>query len=184
MGNFIINISTMQANKSFRKIMFPVFSYINEILIKLLNLCPPVLRKLVFKIILKKFGKNSFIDYNFYFRYPRKIEIGNDVEINRGFQVYPSFLTKDAYIKIGNNVVIAPNVHLYGTGQDPNNITKDIASSIIIGDQSYIGADSIIRYGVRIGDGSIIGAGSVVVSDVMKGSTVAGNPARIIKKSR
>jgi acetyltransferase-like isoleucine patch superfamily enzyme len=174
----------MRANQSFKKMLFPTFSYFNEILINLLNLFPPLLRRLVLKIILKKYGKNSFIDYNFYFRYPRKIEIGNDVEINRGFQVYPSFLTKDAYVKIGNNVVIAPNVHLYGAGQDPSNITKDIARNIIIGDQSYIGADSIIRYGVRIGDGSIVGAGSVVVSDVMKGSTVAGNPARIIKKSR
>jgi maltose O-acetyltransferase len=149
-----------------------------------LNLCPSVIRGFIFKIIFKKFGKNSFIDYNLYFRYPRKIEIGHDVEINRGFQVYPSFSIKEAFIKIGNNVVIAPNVHLYGAGQYPIDITKDIAGNIIIGDHSYIGADSIIRYGVIIGENSIVGAGSVVISDVAKDTIVAGNPARCIKKLR
>ena len=104
------------------------------------------------------------------------------MEINRGFHAYPSFFTPNAYIRIGNNVIIAPNVHIYGAGQDPNNVTNHIAKNIVIGDHSYIGADSIIRYGVEIGSNCIVGAGSVVVSDVPQGSVVAGNPARTIQK--
>jgi acetyltransferase-like isoleucine patch superfamily enzyme len=165
-----------------KKIIFSIYSYCNEFFITLLNLFPPIFRTLIFKLIFKKFGRNSFIDYHIYFRYPRKIEIGNNVEINRGFHAYPSFFTPNAYIRIGNNVIIAPNVHIYGAGQDPNNVTNHIAKNIVIGDHSYIGADSIIRYGVEIGSNCIVGAGSVVVSDVPQGSVVAGNPARTIQK--
>lgn len=44
----------------------------------------------------------------------------------------------------------------------------------------FIGADSIIMYGVTIGSDSIIAAGSVVTKDVAPGSIVGGVPARII----
>ncbi len=45
-----------------------------------------------------------------------------------------------------------------------------------------IGTNSTILGGITIGERSIVGAGSVVTHDVPAGATVAGNPARIIKK--
>lgn len=50
-----------------------------------------------------------------------------------------------------------------------------------IEDGVWIGANCIIRQGIKIGKGAVIGAGSVVVKNVPDGEIWAGNPARMIK---
>lgn len=52
---------------------------------------------------------------------------------------------------------------------------------VIIGNDVWIGARSIIMPGVKIGEGSIIAAASVVTKDVMPYSVVGGVPAKLIK---
>jgi acetyltransferase-like isoleucine patch superfamily enzyme len=51
---------------------------------------------------------------------------------------------------------------------------------VVIEDDAWIGIGAIILKGVRIGQGARVAAGSVVTRDVPAGSTVAGNPARIV----
>ena len=53
---------------------------------------------------------------------------------------------------------------------------------IVIGNDVWIGAKSIILSGSTIGDGAVIAAGSVVSGEVRPYSIVAGNPAREVKK--
>lgn len=53
---------------------------------------------------------------------------------------------------------------------------------IILGDDVWIGINTIICSGVKIGQGAVIGAGSVVTKDVAPYTIVAGNPAKIIRK--
>lgn len=53
---------------------------------------------------------------------------------------------------------------------------------IVIGNDVWIGKESVIMPGVKIGDGAIIGAYSVVTKDVEPYSVVGGNPAKLIKK--
>ena len=50
----------------------------------------------------------------------------------------------------------------------------------VIGDNVYIGSGAVILGAVNIGDNSAIGANSVVTHDVPSGSRVAGAPARIL----
>ena len=52
----------------------------------------------------------------------------------------------------------------------------------VIGNDVWIGRDSVIMPGVTIGDGAIVAAYSVVAKDVPPYSVVGGNPARLIKK--
>jgi virginiamycin A acetyltransferase len=50
-----------------------------------------------------------------------------------------------------------------------------------IGNDVWIGCNSVIMPGVRISDGAVVGAGSVVTKDVPPYAVVAGVPAKIIK---
>ena len=49
-------------------------------------------------------------------------------------------------------------------------------------DNVFIGAKSTIMYGVKIGPNAIVAANSVVTKDVMPGTVVGGNPAKVIGK--
>ena len=51
-----------------------------------------------------------------------------------------------------------------------------------IGNNVWIGGNSVIAPGVTIGDNVVVGAGSVVTKDVPDNVVVVGNPARILKK--
>ena len=55
-------------------------------------------------------------------------------------------------------------------------------SSIIVGNDVWIGMNAVILYGVRIGDGATIAAGSVVTKDVAPYTVVGGVPAKLIKE--
>lgn len=59
----------------------------------------------------------------------------------------------------------------------------EITKPIVVGDNVYIGANTIILPGVTIGSNVVVGAGSVVSKDVPDGVVVAGVPARVIKTS-
>lgn len=52
---------------------------------------------------------------------------------------------------------------------------------IVVGNDVWIGRESIVMPGVKIGDGAIIAAFSVVVKDVLPYTIVGGNPATYIK---
>lgn len=51
----------------------------------------------------------------------------------------------------------------------------------IIGNDVWLGANSLVLKGVKIGDGAVIGAGAVVTKDVPPYAIVGGNPAKVIK---
>lgn len=52
---------------------------------------------------------------------------------------------------------------------------------IVIEDDVWIGANSVILPGVTIKRGAVVGAGSVVTKDIPEYAIVCGNPARIVK---
>lgn len=52
----------------------------------------------------------------------------------------------------------------------------------VVGNDVWIGYESVIMPGIKIGDGAIIAAKSVVVSDVPPYTIVGGNPAKVIRK--
>ena len=85
----------------------------------------------------------------------------------------------------GSNVFIGPGVHIY-TATHPTNAverqTVEFAKPVSIGNDCWIGGNSVLCPGITIGDGVTIGAGSVVTKDIPENSLAVGNPARVIKK--
>lgn len=84
-------------------------------------------------------------------------------------------------IEIGNNVTMAPRVHILCHDASTKQFlgyTK--IGRVTIGDNVFIGADTVVLPGVTIGSNVIIGANSTVTHDVPDGSVVAGSPAKIL----
>ncbi|WP_303208143.1 acyltransferase [Bacteroides oleiciplenus] len=91
-------------------------------------------------------------------------------------------------VHIGNHVILAQNIILSGLNHNYGDISLPIhlqginCKPIIIEDDAWIAANSIITAGVTIGKHSVVAAGSVVTKNVPPFSVVAGNPAKIIKR--
>lgn len=74
---------------------------------------------------------------------------------------------------------------IFGNGwESAMNKLMDLPSrgDTVIGNDVWIGYESIIMPGVKIGDGAIVAARSVVVSDIPPYTVAGGNPARPIKQ--
>lgn len=111
------------------------------------------------------------------------------IEIGENSRINGSCIHAYKKIRIGRNCLIAANCQIIdGNGHDlsfpevENRInTMGDAREIIIGDNVWIGANSIILPGVKIGDGSVIAAGSVVSKDIPEMVIAGGNPATVLK---
>ena len=112
-----------------------------------------------------------------------KIQIGNNVGISG------STINATKSVTIGNNVLIGSGCLITDTDSHPlhyedRNMERNEKihrAPLVIEDNCFIGARSIILKGVTIGEGSVVGAGSVVSKDVPPHSVVCGNPAKVVK---
>lgn len=99
--------------------------------------------------------------------------ITSNVRIGAGFHlnIY-SYVAHDCVI--GDYVTFAPQVACNG--------------NVVVEDGAYIGTGAVLRQGrpdapLVIGAGSVVGMGAVVTKDVLPGTTVVGNPARLFSKA-
>lgn len=95
-----------------------------------------------------------------------KVVIGKNFFLN-----YNSIIVSRKSLIIGDNVQIGPNVLIYDHDHDFEQEIKTgekvyKSDDIVIGDNVWIGAGSIILKGVKIGDNCKIAAGSIVNKDV------------------
>ncbi len=84
-------------------------------------------------------------------------------------------------IEIGDNVTMAPRVHILAHDASTKaflNYTK--IGRVTIGDNVFIGAETVVLPGVNIGNNVVVGANSTVTHDVPNNMVVAGSPAKVI----
>lgn len=110
----------------------------------------------------------------------KNIETGNNALLGINIGCY---VQGKGGIKIGSNFRMGPNVGLISANHDPNDYDKWLkVDPIIIGDNVWIGMNSVIMPGVNIGDNVIIGANSVVNSNIPSNSIAIGSPCKVIKE--
>ena len=112
-----------------------------------------------------------------------------EISIGDNFGITGGSIVAAERIIIGNHVLIGGNCLITDTDFHPlekekrKELPKEIITKpVIIGNDVFIGAQSIVLKGTTIGEGSIIGAGSVVSGDIPENVIAAGNPAIIIRK--
>lgn len=106
------------------------------------------------------------------------MKVGNDFKRLQGVILDPAHCW---LISIGNNVTIAPRVHILchdASTKEYLGYTK--IGKVTIGNNVFIGAESVVLPNVTIGNNVIVGANSTVTKDIPDGMVAAGNPAQII----
>ncbi|MBN1459931.1 MAG: CatB-related O-acetyltransferase [Armatimonadetes bacterium] len=131
---------------------------------------------------------------------PNSVVPKGRITIGRGTYGCPTILVyhpRDS-VSIGNYCSIGPEVLIITSGGhrsdtscqypfkkrlNPKVVNTDVVTKgpIIIGNDVWLGARSIVLSGVTVGDGALVAAGAIVVEDVPSFGVVGGNPARLIR---
>ena len=169
-----------------------MISYMKTILIKLrTNLCliiiqiikyfpftsTMILRNYCYSHIMRRIGSCNISD-GVTILHPKIMEIGERVSIHPHTYIVGE-------VVIGNNVGIAAKcsiiaqTHNYSDTSIPFKLQGTVEQPISIGNDVWIGTNSVILGNTVIGDGVVIGAGSVVSGEISSNSVMMGNPARV-----
>lgn len=136
--------------------------------------------KAVVKELLGK-SDDAWINPPFYCDYGTNIEVGKNFFAN-----YNCMILDTGKVRIGDYCQMAPNVAIYTAGHPVHPATRntmyEYGIDVTIGNNVWIGGNTVICPGVTIGDNAVIGAGSVVTKDIPAWSVAAGNPCRVIRK--
>jgi len=139
--------------------------------------------------LLGKVGKGVWIEGPFYCDYGKHLTIGENTFINAN----AVFLDCNR-IDIGKNVLIGPNVQIY-TATHPISATERIVQNtesnqepyktkalpVRIGDNCWIGGNTVILPGITIGNNVTVAAGSLVTKDIPDNKLAMGSPARLVR---
>ncbi|HMR98076.1 MAG TPA: acyltransferase [Anaerolineales bacterium] len=158
-----------------------------------------------------KLGNGSYLDHGTYLHAcPNGIEIGERSIVMHGaiLHVYNFRGMPNSGIKIGRDSLIGEYSIIRGQGgvtigdrvytspftqiisvnhifDDPNRpfVEQGItAEGIVIEDDVWLGAGSIVTDGVRVGKGAVVAAGAVVTQDVPPHTVVGGVPAKVLRE--
>ena len=110
-----------------------------------------------------------------------RINIKDNSMFNRNL-----YIDACGYVEIGNGCMVGPDVYIADSnhqvkfGESSRYCPMDVGK-VIIGDNCWIGAKSIILKDVELGQNCVVAAGSVVTRSFPAGSVVAGVPAKLLR---
>lgn len=103
--------------------------------------------------------------------------LGDRVTVKSGVQLWDG-------LRVGDDVFIGPNATFTNDRQPRSGNREFTQLQTVLEEGCSIGAGAVVLPGIRIGAGAMVGAGAVVTRDVPAGSTVVGNPARMLGESQ
>ena len=191
MKNFKIREINEMTNKERRDAQMAYIS--DESIMEEQKICRKKLQKLNFmdrsdfdgiaEVVKELFGKSdrAFVNPPFYCDYGTNIQVGKNFFAN-----YNCMIIDVARVRIGDNCQMAPNVAIYTAGHPIHPVSRnsmyEYGQDVTIGDNVWIGGNTVICPGVHIGDNVVIGAGSVVTKDIPDWTVAAGNPCRVLRQ--
>lgn len=127
-----------------------------------------------------RFGEGTMLKPTLRCDYGFNISIGE-----RSFINYDCILLDCNRITIGDEVQLAPGVHIY-TATHPTDAPQrrsglEYALPVTIGDGAWLGGGAIVCPGITIGENTVVGAGSVVTRDLPANVVAAGSPCRVMR---
>ena len=127
------------------------------------------------------------VSSEFYIQPPFQCDYGYNIHLgNHFYSNYNLTILDCAEVRIGDHVMIAPNVSIFTAGHPidakKRNEEWEYAIPVTIGNNVWIGGNSVINPGVNIGDNTVIGSGSVVTRDIPSNVIAAGNPCKVIRE--
>lgn len=150
---------------------------------KQFNDCEPQDNEKMTNILKNLFGStgdNIYMEPSFRCDYGKNIYVGENFYAN-----FNCVILDVAEVRIGKNCMIAPNVAIYTATHpiDPieRNSGIEYAKKITIGNNCWLGGNSVICPGVTLGNNVVVGAGAVVTKSFGDNVVLAGNPAKVIK---
>ena len=191
MKNFKIREINEMTNKERRDAQMAYIS--DESIMEEQKICRKKLQKLNFmdrsdfdgiaEVVKELFGKSdrAFVNPPFYCDYGTNIQVGKNFFAN-----YNCMIIDVARVRIGDNCQMAPNVAIYTAGHPIHPVSRnsmyEYGKEVTIGDNVWIGGNTVICPGVHIGDNVVIGAGSEVTKDIPDWTVAAGNPCRVLRQ--
>lgn len=103
------------------------------------------------------------------------LEIGNNVGVSG------CIIACFKHVKIGDNVKIGGNCTIFDGDFHADDPRSGKPKEVVIGDNVWLGYNTIVLKGVHIGENTVIGAYSVVTKDIPENCVAAGNPCKVIK---
>ena len=116
-------------------------------------------------------------------RNAQNVYVGKNSHINHSCCVWAS---ENSKIILGDNLLMGPGVGLFSSNHgiiqgQPMTFQERKEASIVIGDDVWLGAHSVVTAGTHIANGVIVAAGAVVTRSItQEGVIVGGVPAKII----
>ncbi len=140
-----------------------------------------MIRVVICSPLFKSAGQGMNIERHAFFGDGSKLSVGYDSGLGLNCRIHGP-------VVIGNVVMMGPDVLIMTRNHNFERIDvpmsaqgRSDARPVMIGDDVWIGARSVILPGVNIGNGAVVGACSVVTKDIPPYAVVAGNPARVIR---
>ncbi|WP_026935186.1 sugar O-acetyltransferase [Christiangramia echinicola] len=149
---------------------------INSISPELAEECNEILKEL-----LGSTKENFYIEPPFHCDYGHNISLGDNFYSN-----YNPIILDCAEVSIGDNVMLVPNVSIFTAGHPVHakkrNEGLEYSIPVTIGNNIWIGGNTVINPGINIRDNTVIGSGSVLTRDIPSNVIAAGNPCKVIKE--